>query len=253
MSNSDQKKVENSEKKVALVTGAARGIGAACARALNEAGYRVALHYRSSEDAAKEVCATLTESQIFSADLSQAEECRKLVKDVVAYFGRIDVLVNNAGMAIDQILPFYKDADFDTMISTNLKPVFMLSKLCSKKMIRPKKGRIINISSVVGHTGNGGQSVYCATKGAITAFTKSIAMDLAGFGITANCVAPGFIQTKMTSDLPEEVQEKLLEKIPLKKMGEPKDIAAAVRFLASDDAGYITGTTLHVNGGLYTT
>ena len=248
MTDTDQK----SNQKVALITGAARGIGAACARELNAAGYRIALHYRSSEAAANEVCNSLNDSKTFSADLSDSDQCKQLVKDVFSYFGRIDVLVNNAGMAIDQILPFYKDADFDTMISTNLKPVFMLSKLCSKKMIRPKKGRIINISSVVGHTGNGGQSVYCATKGAMTSFTKSIAIDLAGFGITANCVAPGFIQTKMTADLPEEMHAKLLEQIPLKRMGEPKEIASAVRFLASDEAGYITGSTLHVNGGLYT-
>jgi 3-oxoacyl-[acyl-carrier protein] reductase len=145
-----------------------------------------------------------------------------------------------------------KPEDFDTLISTNLKPVFLLSKFVSKGMIRLKSGRIINIASVIGFTGNGGQSMYAATKGGIVAFTKSISSDLAPFGILCNCVAPGFILTDMTESLPEAAKEAAMQKIPLKKFGSPKDVANAVAFLASDSAAYITGSTIHVNGGMFT-
>jgi 3-oxoacyl-[acyl-carrier protein] reductase len=167
-------------------------------------------------------------------------------------FGRIDVLVNNAGMSIDQLITFAKPSDFDQILDVNLKSVFNLTKSVSKHMIKQKSGRIINLTSVVGHTGNAGQSMYAASKGAITAFTKSIAADLAGFGILANCVAPGFIKTDMTDALPNEAKEAILGKVPLKRLGSPDEVAACVCFLASDGASYITGSTLHVNGGMYT-
>lgn len=238
--------------KVALVTGASRGIGAACAAALSQAGFRVAIHYRGSEEKAKALSESLPGSMCFKADLSIADECQNLVKIVSSQLGPIHTLVNNAGMSIDQLLPFAKPEDFDTLISTNLKPVFLLSKFVSKGMIRQKSGRIINIASVVGYTGNGGQSMYAATKGGITAFTKSIAVDLAQFGVLVNCIAPGFIQTDMTEALPDQAKEAAMAKIPLKKFGRPEDIANAVAFLASDHAAYITGSTIHVNGGMYT-
>ncbi|MCX6116847.1 MAG: beta-ketoacyl-ACP reductase [Proteobacteria bacterium] len=239
-------------QRVALVTGASRGIGAACALALAKEGFKIAIHYRGSEEKAIELAKRIPDAKIFRADLSNAEECQNLIKQVTQELGPIAVLVNNAGLSIDQVLPFAKPEDFETLLSTNLRPVFLLSKLCTKGMIRQKFGRIINIASVVGYTGNGGQSMYSATKGAITAFTKSIAIDLAGFGILANCVAPGFIQTDMTDALPDAAKEGAMAKIPLKKFGRPEDIGNAVAFLASEKAAYITGSTIHVNGGMFT-
>jgi 3-oxoacyl-[acyl-carrier protein] reductase len=239
-------------RKVALVTGASRGIGAACAVALGRAGFRVVVHWRSGEAQAHQVAAMIPGAITAQADLSDPASCQDLIKRITTELGRLDVLVNNAGIAIDQVLTFAKPDDFDKLIATNLKPVFLLSKLASKSMIRQKGGRIINMASVVGYSGNGGQSMYSATKAAITGFTKSIAIDLAGFGITANCVAPGFIKTDMTDSLPENAKEAIMAKIPLKRLGTPEDIAAAVTFLASDQAGYFTGSTIHVNGGMYT-
>jgi 3-oxoacyl-[acyl-carrier protein] reductase len=238
--------------KVALVTGASRGIGAACAIALGQQGFRVALHYRGSEDKANQLAKSIPGAMPFKADLADPQSCQDLIKTITAELGPISVLVNNAGISIDQILPFAKPEDFDTLINTNLKPVFLLSKLAAKGMIRAKSGRIINIASVVGYTGNAGQSMYSATKGAITAFTKSIAQDLAQFGILCNCVAPGFIKTDMTDALPDQAKDAIMAKIPLKKFGEPGDVAAAVAFLAGVGANYITGSTIHVNGGMFT-
>ena len=241
-----------SNEKVALITGASRGIGRACASALGEQGYRVAIHYRGNEDLAKELAESIPGSKIFQADIADEEQCKSLIKSVKEEFGRLDVLVNNAGMSIDQVLTFAKPADFSRLLDVNVRSVFNLSKLASKMMIKQKGGSIINLTSVVGHTGNGGQSMYATTKGAITAFTKSIASDLAGFGIRANCVAPGFISTDMTDALPEEVREAILTKVPLKRLGRPEEVAKVVGFLASDDSSYITGSTIHVNGGMYT-
>lgn len=239
-------------KRVALVTGGSKGIGAACVKSLAQAGFNVAIHYRSGEADAHQLAQSLPgEAKVFGADLTTPGACEELVKKVKAEMGSLDVLVNNAGLALDQILPFAKEEDLDKMLGTNLKPVFLLCKLSAKQMIRQKWGRIINLSSVVGYTGNGGQSMYAATKGAITAFTKSIAVDLAGFGITANCVAPGLIDTDMTAKIPEEAKAAILGKIPLKRAGQPSEVASAVAFLASDNSSYITGSTIHVNGGMY--
>ncbi len=240
-------------QKVALVTGASRGIGAACAIALGKAGYKVAIHYRGSEDKARAVAAQLPDgcAALFKFDLSEGDSCQELIKIVKEEMGSIDVLVNNAGISIDQIVAFAKPDDFDKLLSTNLKPVFLLTKFAAKVMMRQKAGRIINITSVVGHTGNAGQSMYASTKAAITGFTKSIAQELAGAGILANCIAPGFIETDMTDALKDETKDIIMAKIPLKRLGKPEDIGAAVTFLASDSASYITGTTLHVNGGMY--
>lgn len=238
--------------KVALVTGASRGIGRACAQALSKDGYKIAIHYRSGEDAAISLAKEIGEAKTFQADLANEDDCKNLVKQVKQDMGRIDVLVNNAGMSIDQVITFAKPDDFDKILSVNLKPVFLLSKLVTKVMIKQKEGHIINMSSVVGHTGNAGQSMYAASKGGITAFTKSISMDLAPFGIKANCIAPGFIGTDMTDTLPEEAREAILQKIPMRRLGQPQEVASVVSFLCSEQASYITGSTIHVNGGMYT-
>lgn len=242
-----------SDTKVALVTGASRGIGRSCAIALAKDGYRVAIHYRSGREGAEALQKELPGSEIFAADISQPEQCTDLIKSVKEKMGRIDTLVNNAGMCVDQVLTFAKPDDFDALLNANVRSVFLLSKAASRHMIKQKGGRIINITSVVGHSGNGGQSMYAATKGAIGAFTKSIAVDLAGFNILANCVAPGFIDTDMTNTLPAEVKEKILQLIPLKRLGRPEEVADAVSFLASDKATFITGSTIHVNGGQWPT
>jgi 3-oxoacyl-[acyl-carrier protein] reductase len=240
------------EQKVALVTGASRGIGKAIAQSLSQKGYLVAIHFRSQEAQAQALAAGIPGSKIFQADLGSEESCVQLAKNVKEAFGRIDVLVNNAGMSVDQLITFAKPADFDQILNVNLKSVFNLTKAVSRFMIKQKGGSIINLTSVVGHTGNGGQSMYAASKGAITAFTKSIAVDLASFGIRANCVAPGFIKTDMTDALADEVKEGISAKIPLKRLGNPEEVASCVCFLASSEASYITGSTLHVNGGMYT-
>jgi 3-oxoacyl-[acyl-carrier protein] reductase len=239
-------------EQIALVTGASKGIGKAAALALGRAGFRVAIHYRSDPDAAERLAAEIPGSLTFRCDLSQPGECENLLKDVKEKFGPIDVLVNNAGQAIDQLIAFAKPDDFETLLSTNLKPVFSLCKGVAKMMIRKKSGSIINITSVVGHTGNAGQSMYVATKAAVTGFTMSIAKELAPFGIRANCVAPGFIETDMTGGLTDDIKAAILEKVPLKRLGQASEVANAIEFLASERASYITGTTIHVNGGLHT-
>ena len=239
------------ESKVALITGAAKGIGASLSRYLAKDGYRIAIHYNSNVQLAETLKAELPNSELFGFDLSQEGACEALVKEVKSKMGRLDVLVNNAGIALDQIITFAKPEDFDRTYHTNLRPVFLLSKYASKLMIRSKWGRIINITSVVGHCGNSGQTAYTAAKSAITGMTKSMAIELASFGINCNCVAPGFITTDMTDSLSEDVKQKMLGQIPLGRFGSPEDVAAAVSFLASPAASYITGTTIHVNGGMY--
>lgn len=239
------------DAKVALVTGAAKGIGAACAKQLSKDGFRIAIHYRSNPELAEALKAELPHSETFRYDLSENGACEALVKDIKEKMGRLDVVVNNAGVALDQVITFAKIEDFDRTIQTNLKPVFLLSKFASKMMIRGKWGRIINITSVVGHLGNSGQTIYSSAKSAIAGMTRSMSLDLSGFGINCNCVAPGFIETDMTASLPEEVKQKMMAQIPLGRFGKPEDVAKAVSFLASDNANYITGTTIHVNGGMY--
>lgn len=242
----------NQNDKVALVTGASKGIGLACAQKLHADGYRIAIHYRSRSEEAAQVCEQLENSKIFQADLSDEIQCEALIKEVKNEFGRLDVLVNNAGQSIDQLIPFAKPSDFDYLLSVNLKSAFILSKLAAKLMIRKKEGRIINISSVVGFTGNKGQAMYAATKSALVGFTKSIAQDLAPYNILCNCIAPGFIDSEMTRSLNEEVRAEILKKIPVGRLGSPHDVAAAVAFLAGSGSSYITGSTIHINGGMYT-
>jgi len=238
-------------QKVAIITGAARGIGAACAKKLSEDNYKVILHYRSSHEEVQKLSQTIKNSIPIQADLTDEKSCLEVIDKVKKDFGQIDVLVNNAGMKKDQILAFAKPLDFDELISTNLKPVFLLTKYAAKLMLRKKTGSIVNITSVVGHLGNAGQSLYTATKGAVSSFTKSIARELAAANVRCNCVAPGFIETAMTASLPDEVKQSILSQIPQKRFGKTSDIAEAVSFLCSEKSSYITGTTIHVNGGMY--
>lgn len=240
------------EKKLALVTGGSKGIGRACCFALREKGYHIALHYRSDKKGAQEVASELGDfCSLYSYDLSEEGAPAALIAELKKDHGGLEVLVNNAGVTLNKLLAFSKEEDYDFLMNTNLRSVFLLSKLASRLMIPKKQGSLINMSSVAAFTGNKGLSLYSAAKGAVVSFTKSLGMELAPFGIRVNCVAPGYVRTAMTEDLPEEAKEKIVEQIPLGRFGNASEIAKAVSFLASEDSSYITGTTLHVNGGLF--
>lgn len=242
------------EGKVALVTGASRGIGRAIALALAAQGADVAVNYAGSEAAAKEVAAEIEamgrKAFVIQADIASTEASTAMVDAVVKEFGRIDVLVNNAGITRDGLLMRMKEEDWDAVITTNLKGVFNCTKASIKYMMKQRSGSIVNISSIVGVMGNAGQANYCAAKAGVIGFTKATAKEVAARGIRVNAIAPGFIKTDMTSVLPEKVVEAMLAGIPLNRLGETEDIAKAVLFLASSDANYITGQTLHVDGGM---
>lgn len=242
------------EGKVALVTGASRGIGRAIALALAAQGADVAVNYAGSEAAAKEVAAEIEamgrKAFVIQADIASTEASTSMVDAVVKEFGRIDVLVNNAGITRDGLLMRMKEEDWDAVITTNLKGVFNCTKAAIKYMMKQRSGNIVNISSIVGVMGNAGQANYCAAKAGVIGFTKATAKEVAARGIRVNAIAPGFIKTDMTSVLPEKVVEAMLAGIPLNRLGETEDIAKAVLFLASSDANYITGQTLHVDGGM---
>lgn len=236
--------------KVALVTGGATGIGAACCRALSQAGLAVGIHHRTSAAAAQALQEELGENTfLVSADLSTTEGV-DAVYEVMRQRGGLEVLVNNAGATADAPLFSARLKDFDRVVATNMRSTWYLTKRLARLMMRQRSGRIINISSVVGSTGNPGQSVYGMTKAAIDNFTRTAAAELADYGILVNAVAPGFIETAMTQVLPEEIREGILARVPLKRMGTPQEVAAMVRFLALE-ATYCTGTTFHVNGGMY--
>jgi 3-oxoacyl-[acyl-carrier protein] reductase len=238
------------ERRVALVTGAASGIGAACARALAEAGFRVAVHYRSSEARAKELAEKLPEALLLRADLASPEQVDALVAGLEERAGRCDVLVNNAGESRDAPLPLMKLEDYDAVASL-VRGTWYLTKLVVRRfMLRKRSGRIVNISSVVGHTGNRGQTAYTMGKAGLDALTKSLAQELGERGILVNSVAPGFIETEMTARLPEAVRQAILARIPLGRMGSPEEVADVVAFLATR-ASYVQGSVLHVNGGMY--
>ena len=239
------------EKKVALVTGGAKGIGRSCCHQLSKKGYHVAIHYRSNREEAERVAEEIGNCSLYHADLSQENDCLNLMKAIKADHGGLDVLVNNAGVTLNKMLAFSKSSDFENIFSTNFRSVFLLAKAAARLMLRKRSGVIVNIGSVVAHTGNAGQALYTASKGALTSFTKSLALELGPAGIRCNTVAPGYIQTNMTEDIPADLKEKALEKIPVGRFGQAEEIGRAVAFLASDDASYVTGTTLHVNGGLF--
>lgn len=240
--------------KVALVTGASRGIGRAIALRLAEEGAKVAINYAGNVKAAEEVKAAIEEkggkALLVQADVSDSEAAEGMVASVVEAFGTIDILVNNAGITRDAIFARMKEEDFNAVINTNLKGVFHCTKAVTKLMMKQRSGRIVNMASVVGVTGNAGQANYSAAKAGVIGFTKSVARELAGRGITVNSVAPGFIETDMTAVLSDKVKEAMTEEIPLKRAGKPEDVANAVLFLASDNAAYITGQVLHVDGGM---
>ncbi len=240
--------------KVALVTGGSRGIGRAIAVALAREGAKVAINFAGNEKAAEETKALVeqagSEAILLKADVSDKDADAALIDSVIKTYGKIDILVNNAGITRDSLMLRMKEDDFDAVIDTNLRSVFYLTKAAAKSMMKKRTGRIINMSSVVGLTGNAGQVNYAAAKAGVLGVTKSAAKELASRGITVNAVAPGFIETDMTDVLSDTVKESLLHEIPLKRMGEPKDVANAVLFLASDQSAYITGQVIHVDGGL---
>lgn len=235
---------------VALVTGAGTGIGAAIAHALGHEGFKVAVHYRSSEAKAREVADKLPDAFTIRADITNPEETDALIKEMKERAGRIDVLVNNAGYNTNAPLPAMKLEDYDAVAAMGRGTWYLTKVVLRRFMLRQKTGRIINISSVVGHTGNRGQSPYTMVKAGLDALTKSIAQELAGRPILVNSVAPGFIETEMTGELPEEIRQGILDKIPQGRMGSPEEVADAVAWLATR-ASYVNGTVLHVNGGMY--
>lgn len=242
------------EGKTAIVTGASGGIGKAVAIALAKEGAAVAVHFHGNEEKAllvkKEIEEAGGKAEIFRANVADFEECNALVKAVAKTFGSIDILVNNAGITRDNLVMKMNDEEFDAVYETNLKGVFHTIHHTSRYFLKQKSGRIINISSVSGITGNAGQANYCAAKAGVIGLTKSVARELSSRGITANVVAPGMIETDMTKDLPDTVKENMLHNIPLGRIGKPEEIAAAVAFLASEEAGYITGQVLAVDGGM---
>ncbi|HWQ13528.1 MAG TPA: 3-oxoacyl-[acyl-carrier-protein] reductase [Roseiflexaceae bacterium] len=240
--------------RVALVTGGSRGIGRAIARALAGAGAAVVVNYRGNQAAAEETVAAIEaiEGRAFAvqADISAPEEVERLFKAAIERFGKVDILVNNAGITRDTLLLRMKDEDFDAVLETNLRGLFLCTRAALRPMTRARFGRIINITSVVGLMGNAGQSNYAAAKAGIIGFTKSVAREMGSRNITVNAVAPGYIETELTGVLDEKVRAAILENVPLGRLGTPEDVAGLVTFLASDYAAYITGQTLTVDGGM---
>ena len=243
-------------QRVALVTGGSRGIGRAICVRLARMGMKVGINYVSNPTAAEETLRLIEEAgggQGFLApfNVADASAVQEHIKTILDVHGRIDILVNNAGITRDGLVARMKEDDWDSVLDTNLKGAFLCSKVVMRAMMKQKWGRIINIASVVGCTGNRGQVNYSAAKAGLIGLSKSLARELASRGITVNCIAPGYIVTDMTDSLGADVQLALKEQIPLGVLGTPEDVAAAAAFLASDDSAYITGQTLHVNGGMY--
>lgn len=242
------------EDKVALVTGASRGIGRAIATTLAAAGATVVVNYRGNAAAAAEVVRSIEaedrRATAVQADVSLAEDVERLFKTVLESHGRLDILVNNAGITRDTLLLRMKESDFDDVLSTNLRGVFLCTKAALRPMTKARSGRIINITSVVGMMGNAGQANYAAAKAGLIGFTKSTAREMASRNITVNAVAPGYIETELTDTLSEQIRSAILESIPLARLGRSQDVADLVCFLASDHASYITGQTITVDGGM---
>ncbi len=245
----------NLHGKTAVVTGGSRGIGREIAIGLAARGAYVYVNYVSRADAAEETIALLRQAggdgAIVQCDVADFSATQEAMKTLIGQAGSVDILVNNAGITRDGLLPLMKEADWDQVLSTNLKGAFNCSKAVVRSMMKKKWGRIVNISSVVGFSGNAGQANYAAAKAGMVGLTKSLAREFASRQITVNCVAPGYIVTEMTESLPEAAQQKLIGEIPLGTLGSAADVAAAALFFISDDAAYVTGQTIHVNGGMY--
>lgn len=243
------------KEKVALVTGASRGIGKAIALKLAAGGAKVVVNYAGSKDKALEVVEQIKaaggDAFACQCDVGDFQAVEKMVGDVLEQCGRVDILVNNAGITMDNLLLKMSPEDFEQVVDTNLKGTFHTIKCLTKTMMKQRYGRIINLSSVSGVMGNAGQANYCASKAGIIGLTKSVARELASRGITVNAVAPGFIETDMTSVLDDKVKEAMMAQIPAKRLGSTEDIANAVAFLASQESSYITGQVINVNGGMY--
>ncbi len=240
--------------KTAIVTGASRGIGRAVALALAEEGANVVINYAGNEGAASETAALCQEhgvqTLVVRGDVASSEDCTRLVEEAVKTFGTVDILVNNAGITRDNVLMRMSDEEFDQVIATNLRGTYLMMKAVSRTMMKKRYGRIVNMASVVGLMGNAGQVNYAASKAGVIGMTKSFAREIAARGITVNAVAPGFIATDMTANLPEAAASAISASIPKGTLGSPEDVANAVKFLASDRSGYITGQVICVDGGM---
>ena len=241
--------------KIAVVTGGSRGIGRATSVALARSGAHVLVNYRSNEDAAAETLRLIEEAggggELLGFDVADPESVDAAIKDAAKRHGQIDILVNNAGISIDQLLLRVSSKDLETTWATNINGAIYCAKACIRPMMRKKWGRIINLSSVVAESGNAGQVVYSASKAALLGMTRTLAREYASRGITVNAVAPGFIETEMTAELPDAARQGIVDQTPLGRIGSPEDVAAAVVFLASEEASYITGQVLRVNGGMH--
>ncbi|MCH9799267.1 MAG: 3-oxoacyl-ACP reductase FabG [Betaproteobacteria bacterium] len=242
------------ENQIALVTGASRGIGAAIAQTLGQQGAAV-IGTATSSAGAEKISAALKEAGIkgtgIALDVNNAEQIETVLNQITEQFGTVSILVNNAGITKDTLMMRMSDEDWDAVISTNLSSIYRMSKAVLRPMMKARTGRIISISSVVGHMGNAGQANYAAAKAGMSGFSKSLAAEVGSRNITVNCVAPGFIDTDMTAELPEDIKTQMLARIPLNRLGNVNEIAATVAFLASPNAAYISGETIHVNGGMY--
>jgi 3-oxoacyl-[acyl-carrier protein] reductase len=240
--------------RVAIVTGGGRGLGRAIAVRLAEEGANLAVSYRSNdaaaEEAAEKVRAAGVECELFKGDVSSPEDVEALFKGVSDAFGRVDILVNNAGITRDNLMMRMKEEEFDEVLRTNLKGTYLCTRAALRPMVRARWGRIVNVSSVVGLVGNAGQANYAASKAGIIGFTKSVAREVAQRGITVNAVAPGYVETELTGSLPENVKEQIRNQVPAGRFGEPEEVAEVVAFLVAEEAGYVTGQTIAVDGGM---
>ncbi len=244
----------NLSGKTAIITGASRGIGAEIARKMAQAGAKIVVNYSGSQAKAEAVVEEIKnnggEAIAVKANVSDADAVKAMVEQTMQTFGSVDILVNNAGITRDNLIMRMKDDEWDDVINTNLKGVFICTKAVTRQMMKQRSGRIVNIASIVGVMGNAGQANYVAAKAGVIGLTKTTARELASRNITANAVAPGFITTDMTDQLGEDIQKTMLAQIPLGRFGKPEEVAKAALFLASDDASYMTGQTLHLDGGM---